>query len=460
MDDYLIVTKGSASSRALFQRGTVVELKKSIQQTIQLGLPLLINDLFRYLLYFIDTAMVGHLSSHAMTVAGLAGLSNGIMINILFGLSAGVQGVLTRAISRGKTAKEIENLFAQFLVIGLAFGALFFAVYHFSVPALLKFAAINIPEGAEGFRQESIAYSRVLNFSTVVMAVFFVVHGYLAACRQTKWLALSGIAMGTLNVIFNYIFIFRLNWGVVGAAHGTLLAQTVVLSAILALTFPKWCKLKRWSRADIEQMLKFASWPGFQAALGLVSFFGFQSFCGWNGKEALAATIAALTTYRIMKVLVAGFANAGSIHLGHEIGIAPLSRARAILASSFVLALALVAIVGLGVLGLEPWIAPLFGAEVASSPIVHQALWFFAPIMALDALTVSLSIPLSKNGAGRRLFFSELATHALFTLLVGYSLWRYSSLGIYAIWMGFGLQVFANFIVVQDYARRGTWMKG
>jgi len=89
--------------------------------------------------------MAGHLSSHAMTVAGLAGLSNGIMINILFGLSAGCQGVLARSWGAKRAREEIENLFAQFLIIGLIFGLLFFAIYHVTIPLLLEFSSINIP---------------------------------------------------------------------------------------------------------------------------------------------------------------------------------------------------------------------------------------------------------------------------------------------------------------------------
>jgi len=189
-------------------------------------------------------------------------------------------------------------------------------------------------------------YLRWLALAGLPLAVAPLVDAALVAMGHTATMMVLQLVAAVLNAVLNYVFIYRLNLGIAGAALATGVSRAVVVGVGLALL---------WKRTGMtREQLRRVIWPGPQLVavvrLGLPIAVNVAAF--------------ALVYQVLLRVAVSP--------LGAEVNAA----------------------LGIGFSGLESVSWPLFwGLSMALSSVVGRSLGAGRPDLALRA--VRLSVPLS-----------------------------------------------------------------
>ncbi|WP_296797439.1 MATE family efflux transporter [uncultured Methanobrevibacter sp.] len=193
--------------------------KKAI---IKLAVPLFICNLVILLNSFIDSVWIANYSYDAIAAIGFVSPLLVVLSGIANGLGAGSNSCISRYIG----AKDYENaenaavhsMIVSFVISVISTVFLFITLKSF----LLLIGAGEVIEDALNYGYIIILASCTIFIPAMMSAIF---RAEYAIKRATYPLIFSTV----INMILDPIFIFILNWGVMGAALATVVSSTIAL---------------------------------------------------------------------------------------------------------------------------------------------------------------------------------------------------------------------------------------
>ncbi|UKK52283.1 MATE family efflux transporter [Prevotella sp. E13-17] len=203
--------------------------QEKLQLIVQLSIPSILAQISATVMFIIDAAMVGHLGARATAAIGLVETSTWLLGGISSAVSMGFSVQVAHFIG----ANDFENarrVLRQSLV----------CAFSWSVFLSLVCIAIHsyLPYWLGG--SEEIAHDASMYFMLIgVFGIFFQMEGLagsmLKCSGNMKVPSILNISMCVMDVVFNYLFIYILQLGVMGAALGT--GMAMLITAILMLYF-------------------------------------------------------------------------------------------------------------------------------------------------------------------------------------------------------------------------------
>src|SRR5262245_32901179 len=193
-----------------------------LRAVLALALPLVANSAVQMVLNLTDVWFIGHISTLAL--AGVAAVQWLVLvvIMILGGVGLAVQTVVAQNFGSRRFARASQALWIAlwgalcvtplFVLAGLG-GRLMLAPFGFDE---------KISDLAAEFWMPRVAGSC---FGTATWAMM----GFFNGIARPRLTVLLTTVAALANVLFNYIFIFRLGWGVAGSGWGTTVAQALAL---------------------------------------------------------------------------------------------------------------------------------------------------------------------------------------------------------------------------------------
>ena len=216
--------------------------RDSFRTLINLSLPAVMQQLMGTLLQYVDTAMVGHLGEAATASVSTSTTVNWLVHSIPYGLTVGLLSTLSQAVGRGDRT-EMKRLAAMgsriSLWLGLALTAVCLGISPF-LPAWMQ--------AAEKIRRPASAYFFVVSLSLVFSVTGGMFASAMHAVKDTRTPMIINLSANALNVLLNYVFIYRLGLGVMGAAYATAIS-TALCGAGMLLAFRRREEL-RFGRED------------------------------------------------------------------------------------------------------------------------------------------------------------------------------------------------------------------
>ena len=207
-----------------------------------MSLPAILAQLSMCLMSYIDAAMVGRLGSAQAAAVGLMSSSTWLFGSFCYGNSSGFTVQIAHRCGAGDYdgAKRI-------------FREGFFTVLGISVILALVAMAISgsLPHwlrGGPDIVDDARAYFRIYTLFLPVFQLAVYCESALIASGNMKVPSYTSVIMCVLDVVFNYIFIFKLGKGVAGAALGTGLAE--VCAGLFLLYYA--CKCSSELRQDLR----------------------------------------------------------------------------------------------------------------------------------------------------------------------------------------------------------------
>lgn len=240
-----------------------MSLREQIFMIVQLSIPAILAQLSSIIMEYIDASMVGHLSSKASASIGLVSSSTWIFGGLCMAANVGFNVQVAHKIGAGKN-KAARNIVKQGLILVFLFALILMATgvsISSFIPSLLG--------GEEGIRANASSYFLVYALFIPVMQLNRAATGMLQCSGNMKLPSILHIVMCGIDVIFNMILIFPtrvvtilgssftvfgFGLGVVGAALGTALAETVIMLILLyyLLFRSETLKLKKGERLQFK----------------------------------------------------------------------------------------------------------------------------------------------------------------------------------------------------------------
>ena len=217
---------------AYIREGREMTRNEKLRLIISLSIPSILAQISATVMFFIDAAMVGHLGAKASAAIGLVETTTWLMGGLGTAVNLGFAVQVAHAIGANDFDRA-RRVLRQSLMCCLLWSL------SISVTALL--ISGQLPYWLGG--SEEIAHDASLYFAIIgLTGVFFQMSGLgssmLKCAGNMDVPSLLNIWMCVMDVAFNYLFIYKLDMGVAGAAIGTGLAE--LITACLMMYFLLW----------------------------------------------------------------------------------------------------------------------------------------------------------------------------------------------------------------------------
>lgn len=208
--------------------GKELSLGQRIRLCLMLSYPAILAQLSSVMMQYIDSSMVGHLGPEAGASIGLVSTCLWLFGGFGMAVTSGFSVQVAHRIGAGDFAGA-RAVFRQALVCGMAFSVLL-SVVGIAISGSLPYWL----GGSADIAGDAGKYFLIMAAFMPAMQLDWMCAAILQASGNMKVPSFLSIGMCLLDVIFNYIFIYLLDMGVVGAAIGSGLAELITGIAMFA----------------------------------------------------------------------------------------------------------------------------------------------------------------------------------------------------------------------------------
>ncbi|MFV3325472.1 MATE family efflux transporter [Pseudomonas sp. NY15372] len=419
-----------------------------------LAAPMILSNISVPLVALVDSTVIGHLPhAHQLGAVAVGATLFTFMVGLMGFLRMGSTGFAAQAAGRADGA-ALRQVLVQGLLLALVLAtAIGLLAIPFSQLALHAMA----PSAALQQATEAFFHTRLLGLPAA-LASYALVGWFLGTQNARAPLAIL-LTTNLLNIALNLWFVLGLDWGVLGSARASVIAEWSAALLGLALTRPAlraypgrvdWARLKRWLA---WRPLLAVNRDIFLRSLALQLVFLLVTVQGARlGEATVAANALLLNGLMLTAYALDGLAHAVEALCGHAIG----ARDREALRRSLVVACGWSLIVSLGFAVVFLLGGHLFIDLQTDIASVREAAYAYLPYLAvlplvavwsylLDGLfigatraremrnamllSVLIALPLA-------VLMNGLGNHGLWLAFLGFMGLRAVTLG----WMGWRLQ--------------------
>ncbi len=298
----------------------------SLKYMLKLAGPMVVTTISFTIMQFVDRFMVSRLGTAALAAILPAGFISFVPGSFVIGAMTSVNTFVSQRLGRGEK-KACSNYCWQAIYMGLLYFVVVVVIMWPSAPWIFRV----LGHEAEVAEMEVI-YLRIMLYAQVLSVFVWASSQFFMGIHRpiiTMYAALCG---QVVNVAANYVLIFGKfgfpQMGIAGAGWGTFIGTAVgagirmaaFLSGDINATF-KSRQTINVSLAKMKGLLKVGLAAGFELMLN-VAFWGVILFglVGRFGKEAMAATSAALACTNLSVMPIVGIATALTAAVGRSIG--------------------------------------------------------------------------------------------------------------------------------------------
>ena len=206
------------------REGRTMTQAEKVRLIVSLSVPSILAQISATVMFFIDAAMVGHLGARATAAIGLVETTTWLLGGLASAANLGFSVQVAHFIG-ANDFEAAHRVLRQSLVCCLLWSVLL----SLGCIAILPFW---LGGGADIARDASLYFMLI-----GVFGIFFQMEGLagsmLKCSGNMKIPSMLNIGMCVMDVVFNYLFIYILDMGVVGAAMGTGLAELITAALML-----------------------------------------------------------------------------------------------------------------------------------------------------------------------------------------------------------------------------------
>ncbi len=221
---------------------------------LTLSLPLMLVNLVNIAYNVIDMFFIGKTGDDGLSAVGTAGFYLWLAASVVFFSKQGMETLLSQANGRGDI-EESRQIMKTGIVLNIIIASIYaLIIFLFAKPLIHIF---NLD--SKHINELGIIYLRVASIAIWFMMVNQNLMSIFQARGQTtKVLLYNGIGL-LINICLDPYFILVLNWGVAGAALGTVFANIIVftLAIVTLLMYEKQYKTKiKFDKLKAKKILK------------------------------------------------------------------------------------------------------------------------------------------------------------------------------------------------------------
>ena len=319
---------------------------KPLPLIISFALPLMVGNIFQQLYTVVDTMVVGKgLGVDALAALGATDWFYWLILGLVCGVTQGFAIPMAREFG-ARRYDALRKVVGGAVVLSAICAALFF-----SLGFALTRPALEMLRTPPEIMDTSLLYVRTLLCGMPVVMAYNLLSCTLRSLGDGKTPLQAMIAASLANIGMDLLFVLVFDWGVLGAAVATLLAQVVAdafcLAKLIKLDF---LKLKRedfrLTGAMAAQLIGMGTPMALQNAIIAVGGMIIQTVVNGFGVTFIAGFTATNKLYGVLEMAATSYGYAMITYAGQNLGAGRTDRIRLGMRSSMAVAMVTSVVIG------------------------------------------------------------------------------------------------------------------
>ena len=390
------MVKNSELLLSYIREGRTMTRREKLWLIVSLSIPSILAQISATVMFFIDASMVGHLGAKASAAIGLVETTGWLMGGLGSAANMGFSVQVAHFI--GANDMEAARRVLRQSIVCCMIWALVISITALCISPYLPYWL----GGNEEIAHDASLYFAIFGFSGIFFQMEGLAGSMLKCSGNMKIPSMLNIGMCVMDVVFNYIFIYILGMGVMGAAVGTGLAMLVTACAMMyfLLVRSKMLSLVRRPSKSfrptsdvVSTAVKIGAPMGLQHLLMGGAYIVSTMIVAPLGTIAMAAHSLAITVESLCYMPGYGIAEAATTLVGQGIGAGQRMLTRSFARMSVALGIGVMTLMGvlmwifapelmalmspveeviaLGtqVLRIEAWAEPMFAAAIVCNGV-------------------------------------------------------------------------------------------
>lgn len=296
-----------------------VDLTKGKVMTVLLGLalPIMGSSLLQFTYNLVDMLWIGHLGSNAVASIGSSSfyISLGHSINALIVIGTGIKV----AHSMGKNDIEgVKDYIHSGMTLNVVIGTIYAMILIVFGRSFINFLKLNNME-IENDAYLYLAWSAPMLFFAFFNNLFSRIFASLGNTKSALKISAIGIIA---NIVLDPILIYIFNWGIIGAAIATLIANVIMFVMYLNIgkTFLKFTIKKNIDFMKMKEIVRLGTPMAFQRILFTFINIMLAKLIASFGSDAVAAQKIGVQIESVTYMVTGGLNGAVASFIGQNYG--------------------------------------------------------------------------------------------------------------------------------------------
>ena len=219
--------KNSELLLSYIREGRPMTGREKLALITQLSIPSILAQISATVMFFIDASMVGHLGAKASASIGLVETTGWLIGGLSHAASLGFSVQVAHFIG-ANDFEAARRVLRQSLICCLIWALIMSTISIGIAPFLPSWLG-----GSPDIARDASLYFAIFGIAGIFFQMEGLAGSMLKCSGNMKIPSILNISMCLMDVVFNYLFIYILNLGVMGAAIGTGLAMLVTACLML-----------------------------------------------------------------------------------------------------------------------------------------------------------------------------------------------------------------------------------
>ena len=387
--------KNSELLLSYIREGKMMTQREKLWLIISLSIPSILAQISATVMFFIDASMVGHLGAKASAAIGLVESTGWLMGGLASAANMGFSVQVAHFIG-ANDFEAARRVLRQSMVCCMIWALLISLTSVIIAPFLPYWLG-----GTEEIAHDASLYFAIFGFCGIFFQIEGLAGSMLKCSGNMKIPSMLNIGMCVMDVFFNYIFIYILDLGVMGAAIGTGVAMLITAALMMYFLLVKSKMLALVGRPGsfkpksdtVRTAFKIGAPMGLQHMLMGGAYVVSTLIVAPLGTIAIAAHSLAITVESLCYMPGFGIAEAATTLVGQGIGAGQKLLTRSFARMSVGLGIAVMTVMGVlmwtfapelmslmspveeviaqgtQVLRIEAWAEPLFAAAIVCNGV-------------------------------------------------------------------------------------------
>ena len=422
--------------------------------------PIVLSQVGSHLMVAVDTAMIGHAPSKALTASGIASVWLTGTSMLAYGVLHGMDPIVTQAHGAGDDERAHLAL-RRGVVVALLVGVLLALVWGVTGPALRVLGGQD-PEIAAMAHRYALAQLPTVPFGMLFIALRQYLQGR-GVLRPMVWAAVWG---NLFNAAANGLLIYGglgiPALGLTGAGIATGLTRLVMFLLVLGhahghpLMPDRWWPRTRraFEAGPLWQLIRIGVPVGVQMGLEVWAFGLSTLMAGWLGVTAGAAHMVALNLASLSFMVPLGVSMAATTRVGNLLGAGEPARAQRAAWTAMATGATCMAVSGMTFLLARTTIPRIYSSDPEVLAAAAAILPIAAAFQVVDGIQVTGAGVLRGMGNTRPAALFNLLGYWILGLPLGWWLAFEGGHGLAGVWWGLALGLLVVAVCLVAWIRR------
>lgn len=430
---------------ALVRKGArEMSWQEKLRLTVLLSMPAMVAQISSVAMQIIDASMLGHLGTKESASVGLVATTIWLFGGLCSAFAAGFSVQVAHYVGAGDL-RSARNIIRQGISSGLIFSVALALIGLSIAPFLPSWLRAD-----EEIRTDASEYFAIVALALPILTINMLAAGSLRCSGNIKVPSFLNSMMCVLDVIFNYIFIFILDMGTIGAAYGTFLGYAITMIFMLYFMAIKDKQLRFSLDEDLPQgrksfslymprrrimakAIKIGSPISLERGVMCGAQIAITGIIAPLGPVAIAANAFAINIESVCYMPGYGISEAATTLVGQSLGARRKDLMRSFAWLSVALGMVIMALMGVLMAVFAPEMMQLITTDTAviklGAEVLRIEAWaepmFAASIVAYGAFV----------GSGRTLIPSIMNLGSIWVVRLTLAIFLVPTMGLHGVWI-------------------------